>query len=540
MSESKVTQLQPGASRKEKEKELMEILQCNAEEIVVPSDRVRKEFNKEKLQRLAASYTRIGQLQPGVCVRDINGRFCLVAGERRLRACRIAKHPFHFVLREEADEALLLEIELEENLNREGLAWQEEVEGLGKLHRLREGQKETKGATQSLDDTAMEVERSRASVHRDLELAEWAKEFPEVQEAKTKNEAYKIIKRYKAEIMRNQLLKIAVAKEESVEGELAEETKEALAEVIVVAGTAIPKGTLLEYDRRTIHGEMETELAKFPDGHFGLMAFDPPWGGNLSQIRDKPPSKEDFDDEPDIFLDNIEQWLRLLYQKMAENSHLYLFFGIRFHEAVFATLERVGFSVNRIPLIWYKQGSHVTRNPELWPGRSYEPIAFARKGAKKLITLGAPDVIITPAPTPQMKGIHPNAKHPDVYLEILKRSAYPGDKVCDPMSGSGMFGVSCEVYRAAKHLDWTLIERELVFRELGLENVIKGYSKVLNREPIERPREITEYEIPEVAEDFHDLEIGGADWMRFWKVYPEKQDEMLEWRKSKEEGRRML
>jgi len=108
------------------------------------------------------------------------------------------------------------------------------------------------------------------------------------------------------------------------------------------------------------------------------------------------------------------------------------------------------------------------------------------------------------------------------------------------MSGSGMFGVSCEVYRAAKHLDWVLIERELVFRELGLENVIKGYSKVLSREPIERPREITEYEIPEVPEDFHDLEIGGADWMRFWKVYPEKQDEMLEWRKSKEEGRRML
>ena len=518
----------------------MEILQCNAEEIIVPSDRVRKEFNKEKLQRLAASYTRIGQLQPGVCVRDINGRFCLVAGERRLRACRIAKHPFHFVLKEEANEALLLEIELEENLNREDLAWQEEVDGLNKLHRLRERQKDAKGTTQSLDDTAMEVERSRASVHRDLELAEWAKEFPEVREAKTKNEAYKIIKRYKAEIMRNQLLKLAVAKEESVEGELAEETKEALAEVIVVAGTAIPKGTLLDYDRRAIHGEMEIELEKFPDEYFDLVTFDPPWGGNLSEIRDKPPGKEDFDDDPKAFSDRIPDWLMLLYSKMAQDSHLYLFFGIASHEMVYTALEKAGFTTNRIPLIWYKQGAHVTRNPEIWPGRSYEPIAFGRKGNKKLISLGAPDHITTPAPTSAMKGIHPNAKHPDVYLEILKRSAYPGDKVCDPMSGSGMFAVACEVYRAAKHLDWVLIEKEQVFRELGLENVIKGYSKVLNREPIERPREITEYEIPEVAEDFHDLEIGGADWMRFWKVNPEKQDEMLEWRKSKEEGRRML
>src|SRR4030042_835155 len=104
----------------------MEILQLDAEKIVVAPERVRKNFDKEKLQRLAASFKKLGQIQPGVCVRLEDGAFQLVAGERRLRACRIAGIPFLFILKEEANELMLLEIEIEENINREGLTWQEE------------------------------------------------------------------------------------------------------------------------------------------------------------------------------------------------------------------------------------------------------------------------------------------------------------------------------------------------------------------------------------------------------------------------------
>lgn len=517
----------------------MEILTCDAEKIAVAPDRVRREFSKEKLQKLAASYKRIGQLQAGICVRTETGAYQLVAGERRLRACRIAKVPFSFVLNSTATAEMLLEIEIEENLCRENLSWQEEVDGLDRLHRLRETQKEQKGQTQSLDDTAIEIDSSRTSVHRDLELAEWAKEFQEIKDAPSKAEAFKIIKRFKAELLRNQLLKQAVEKSETKvevtgdEGELTEDT-------LLVAGVSIPKELLLDFDRRVIQGRMETEIERFEDGSLNLVLFDPPWGANLAEIRDKPGSKEDFEDEPETFADNISTWLALLFSKMATDSHLYLFFGIRFHGLVYSALEATGFSVNHIPLIWYKQGAHVTRNPEIWPGRSYEVIAFARKGQKKLITLGSPDVIITPAPTPAIKGSHPTAKHPDVYLELLKRSAYPGDKVLDPMAGSGMAAVAAEAYRKSKRLDWWLIEERQEFRELALENVIKGYSKVVNREPIERPPQIAEYEPEPISEDFHELEPGGSDWMRFWKVHPEVQGQMLEWQKSKREGKETL
>lgn len=528
----------------------MEVLKIDAEKIVVASDRVRKDFNKEKLQRLAASFKAVGQIQPGVCVELEPGKYQLVAGERRLRACRLAEIPFAFVLKAEADEVMLLEIELEENLNREGLSWQEEVDGVEKLHRLREGQKETRGQSQSLEDTAVELDRSRGSVHRDIELAEWSKEFAEIRDAKTKADAYKIIKRYKAELLRNQLLQQAIDKEPStsfgsVDGKQGGEPSPAGAvtpEVLNVGGVTIPKSLLLEFDERIELGTMEEKLPEFQDGFFDLVFFDPPWGANLSQIRDKPPGTEDFEDEPETFSEKIEEWLALIYRKMATNSHLYLFFGIRFHNLVYGALRKAGFVENGIPLIWYKQGAHVTRNPEIWPGRSYEPVAFARKGNKNLVTLGSPDTIITPAPTPLMKKSHPNAKHPDLYLELIKRSALPGDKLLDPMCGSGMLGVAAEEYRTAKRLDWRMIEKSQTFRELALENVIRGYGGIVSkeREPIDRPRSEVGHQydnsVLPVAEDFHSLQPGTPDWMRFWKAHPEQQDLMLEWKKSQELG----
>ena len=53
-------------------------------------DQPRREFDEEKLQQLADSISRYGVLQP-LLVRDMgNGRYQLLAGERRWRAARLA------------------------------------------------------------------------------------------------------------------------------------------------------------------------------------------------------------------------------------------------------------------------------------------------------------------------------------------------------------------------------------------------------------------------------------------------------------------
>src|SRR5512139_3757088 len=218
------------------------------DEIVVPPQRIRKEFKKEGLQELAASFKSIGQVQPGVCARLEDGRYQLVAGERRLRAAKIAQTLFKFVLSESVDEDFLLEIEAEENLCRMNLTWQEENEAIVIRHRVQERRKAKVGQKQSLDDTAMLVDMSRGTVATALELHEWAKEFAEVKSAATKADAMKVVKRYKAELARNIMLKSAVATADAKADAVAVAAgaKPGEVKVLNVGGVQIPETVLLE------------------------------------------------------------------------------------------------------------------------------------------------------------------------------------------------------------------------------------------------------------------------------------------------------
>lgn len=89
----------------------------------------RKYFDKEALQELADSIAANGLLQPLV-VRPLDGgRYQIISGERRWRACRMAGlREVPVVVREEDDRAAL-ELGLIENLQREDLNVVEEAEG---------------------------------------------------------------------------------------------------------------------------------------------------------------------------------------------------------------------------------------------------------------------------------------------------------------------------------------------------------------------------------------------------------------------------
>ena len=89
----------------------------------------RKYFDKEALQVLADSIAANGLLQP-ILVRALDaGRYQIISGERRWRACRMAGlQEVPVVIREEDDRAAL-ELGLIEKLQREDLNVVEEAEG---------------------------------------------------------------------------------------------------------------------------------------------------------------------------------------------------------------------------------------------------------------------------------------------------------------------------------------------------------------------------------------------------------------------------
>jgi ParB family chromosome partitioning protein len=105
----------------------------------VPLDRIRpcplqprKDFSPEALQELADSIREQGIVQP-LIVRERNGNFELIAGERRWRAAQLLNLPEVPVIVRQADDRAVLELALIENLQRENLNPIEEAHGYAQL-----------------------------------------------------------------------------------------------------------------------------------------------------------------------------------------------------------------------------------------------------------------------------------------------------------------------------------------------------------------------------------------------------------------------
>ena len=517
--------------------------------VLVPGNRVRKEFKKADIQELAQSLQSIGQAQPGVCI-EVEGQVILVAGERRLRACQLIKLPYCYITRDTVDEDYLREIEIEENLKRVDLTWQEEVLARRELHDLREKKKKKLGMKQTVRDTARELKESVGGTQEILEISSFMSEFPEVQNAKSLSDAKKVVKKLKGIALRQHCLSTAVetAQESSARTESApEKTSEGSLdslreEVIEVGGYRLAPAKLLDFDNRVILGDFVEKIKDFKPGSIDVCLFDPPWGVNLNLVRIQSAGTDNYEDSSEYLFKNLGQWLKILYEKMSEDSHLYMFFGIRYHAFVYHKLRQAGFTVNGLPIYWIKSGAHHTRNPEIWPGRAVEPIAFARKGNKKIVRVGQPDYIITAAPNPKMKKHHPSAKHPDVYMELIKRSALPGETILDPMCGSGMAGVAAQALDVSHKLDWWLIEMEKSFRDLALENCVLGYHQIVAKTAENIMEDSTvgkqyddwaEKHTPPLPEDFRQLIPGTEEWKRYWKENPDKQEAMLAFAREK-------
>ncbi len=105
----------------------------------VPLDRIRpcplqprKDFPAESLSELADSIREQGIVQPLV-VRDRDGYFELIAGERRWRAAQLLQLTEVPVIVRQADDRAVLELSLIENLQRENLNALEEAHGYAQL-----------------------------------------------------------------------------------------------------------------------------------------------------------------------------------------------------------------------------------------------------------------------------------------------------------------------------------------------------------------------------------------------------------------------
>ena len=131
----------------------------------------RKTFKEESLKEMASSIASYGVLQPLLLVKQENGRYLIIAGERRFRAATMAGLKKVPAIVRDFTEQQIQEISLIENLHREDLNAIEAAEGMKELM-------ENHGLTQ--EEVATRIGKSRPYVTNTLRLLQLPKEVTEL------------------------------------------------------------------------------------------------------------------------------------------------------------------------------------------------------------------------------------------------------------------------------------------------------------------------------------------------------------------------
>lgn len=135
--------------------------EVDIQKIDINKEQPRKHFDEEKMQDLADSIRQHGVIQPLVVKPEANGRYTIIAGERRYRAARMVGLKQVPVVTKEVTDRELLQISMIENIQREDLNPLEEAQGIAALM-------EQFSLTQ--EDAAEILGRSRSAVANSLRL----------------------------------------------------------------------------------------------------------------------------------------------------------------------------------------------------------------------------------------------------------------------------------------------------------------------------------------------------------------------------------
>lgn len=111
--------------------ELVKII--DIDKIEARNNQPRKKFEYDKIKELADSISNNGLLQPIIVSSISEGRYKIIAGERRWRACKIAKVTDIPAIIKDLNDKEIIEIALIENIQREELSVIEESEGFERL-----------------------------------------------------------------------------------------------------------------------------------------------------------------------------------------------------------------------------------------------------------------------------------------------------------------------------------------------------------------------------------------------------------------------
>jgi ParB family transcriptional regulator, chromosome partitioning protein len=369
--------------------------------------RQRKELRG--IEELAESMHRLGLIHPIV----IDSEYKLIAGERRLTAAKLlgwTHIPVQF--KSDIDELTSYAIELEENVKRLDITWQERalaMDAYAELRRKQEG-----GMTQT--EVAKELGLSSMDVSRNLAVASALKNGNErVTKADKFSTALNIVER-EASRKADSALASAVSSIE-IATKLPEDE----------ATSTVKKPPLLNED-------FNEWAAAYCGRPFNLIHCDFPYGVGMHR-SDQGAGQEfgEYKDSPDVYWKLLETLKMGMDNVVADSAHLIFWFSMDFYQRTLELLTAMGWHVNPFPLVWLKSdNTGIIPDANRGPRRIYETAFFASRGDRKIVSAVA-NAFAHPG---KDKSIHMNEKPVPMLKHFLRMVTDEYSFVLDPTAGS--------------------------------------------------------------------------------------------------------
>jgi DNA modification methylase len=337
----------------------------------------------------------------------------------------------------------LEEIELNENKIRDNLTWQDEERAIARIKQIVQSRKGREAEVPEDAIPFIEISKTElaeaAGVGRNVvathEFIAKHLDDPDVQKAKTKKDAVKIIeKKNRQEHLAN-----------------------------------MAKNTVVKTsDHRIMQGDCRELITKVPTGIVNCVVTDPPYGIDMHKDQSWDGTWHEYNDTEAYCFNLIETLIPEWDRVMTEQGHLYLFCDFAKFEKIKAIFDsyrkdaegKVSFAfkpesvlahnmglkdlkslsqsspvfdVMYFPFVWNKGNVASYPRPDHWPRKSYECVLYAIKGGHKQHKL---DLAVIDVPQVQNQD-HPAGKPVGLYELLLLRSTSPGDVVLDCFAGQG-------------------------------------------------------------------------------------------------------
>jgi len=404
-------------------------------------DRIRKEFEDPKeegasLNRLANDMKRHEIIQP-IAVKEFGDEYILIAGERRIRAAKLAgieDIPIR-IYDNDITDLEMREIELSENLWRKNFTPREKAFAYAEMHKLQveiHGKKISTNPDapgQSIGDTANMLGVSQPTVSEAINLAETMEMFPDLpwDDAKTTHDAMKMKKGIETKLIQREMVKRA---QESIGDD--ESMKKRLVDSYILK-------------------DFFKGIMKFPDSTFDIVELDPPYGIDLKKVKKQDGgTTTGLSDYNEIDSGDYPAFMKRVlfqcYRTMKPDSWLICWFGHEpWFESMYQWIRGVGFGCTRLVGVWTK-GTGQTMQPSKRLANSLEFFFYAWKGSPTLNRPGM-GVEFDYAPVAPSVKTHPTERPIEMIRDILTTFTGPNSRVLVPFAGSGNTGIA-----AAKEL----------------------------------------------------------------------------------------